>query len=279
MSTKISTCNKESPLEGAFVNAMIAVDWQIAGLGLVTPSCAAYDNVRPSPMTLLSRPTSRGAAEYNNACVNTLAVRKTVTTPRHQGHVPGAVCVTKQTGVCSMLFKNIFTAICCVAVLAGCAAGMTSNPASPQDIYSQTKVSHDPHTKTIHVNGPLVFVEDGLVLGDGYSAFVNEKGGKITTGLFFAARFKEWAYLEKAYSEGKPYTLQKINSEVERCGAKSCTLTEAVGIPLSLQQMRQLAKKEVFSIKLSGRTGSKVFTIPGTYFQGVLQKYDETKKK
>lgn len=50
--------------------------------GASYPSCAAYDSIKPLPVMLLSRPKVGEQRNTIAPSVNTLAVHKTVTTPR-----------------------------------------------------------------------------------------------------------------------------------------------------------------------------------------------------
>lgn len=181
-----------------------------------------------------------------------------------------------------MRYKKFMITLCCLW-LSGCAGGMANNsaavnPANPQAVYSATKVDFDPQENKTTISAPMIFAGD-FVMNDAYSAFIDIKAnGSKSGGVFFAARFTDWAYLDTAYSEGKKYPLKKINQEVETCSGGNCLLTEGVGLDLSMNQIRQLGKKNVFSVKLVGRAGYRVFNIPGAYFQGLLKKLEETKK-
>jgi hypothetical protein len=79
--------------------------------------------------------------------------------------------------------------------------------------------------------------------------------------------------LDSAYSEGQRLDVTKIDSNVS-CRRYGCAHYEHIGINFDIDTLRKLVLKDIVSIKLAGRRGSRVIDIPGQYFAGFLAAID-----
>lgn len=156
-----------------------------------------------------------------------------------------------------------------IVILRSCAAGL--DPRNPSDVAARTEVQSDPHDAITRDKGPTVdsFEDRTSYFPRAWSS----SDGVRTAQLEVRANFSDWAFLDSAYSEGQSVDVTKIDSTVS-CGRYGCSHYEHISVNLSIDTLRNLASKDIVSIKIAGRRGSRVIDIPGQYIKGFLAAID-----
>ncbi len=107
-----------------------------------------------------------------------------------------------------------------------------------------------------------------------------EKNEPLVIQLYVRALVvDEWAFYDRAYSEGKQLDVTQIDREVGDCKYGDCLMNEDIAINLTLEQLEKLAHKPAFNFKLYGKGGEAEYTINGAYFKGFLKAFNTARAK
>lgn len=172
-----------------------------------------------------------------------------------------------------------------VSLTSGCGAMISEmagipivDPYSGMEVQQHTEVNYDPYEDVVKVVGPMIYAENNIL---GHTYLLRMWGSRTESGvvsltscqLYVHASFDDWAFLDRAYSQGKSYQVVKIDSEVAFCSGASyggCTVFEDVGVTLSVSECKRRGQDSGFSVKVAGTGGSVVLDVPAAYFQGVM---------
>lgn len=151
------------------------------------------------------------------------------------------------------------------------------DPTNMVEVKKETVINYDVHENLITISGPSIFAQNNLS-GHRYHLRVWQKGKNATAidsgQLYVTANFNEWAFLDRAYRNGKKLKFTQISRDVGSCSAQSgCHIQEIVGIDLTSKELKKIARSgEDFSLKIAGSSGMLTFSVPSAYFRGVLSK-------
>lgn len=176
------------------------------------------------------------------------------------------------------------TIVACVLALGACGGIISEmhgipivDPSNPVDVRAHTKFEYDQHRDVHQATGPLIYAQRNIT-GHIYLIRAWSKTSDFTgparAQLYVTARFDDWAFLDRAHSNGRRVSLTEIDRDVS-CASRRCTVSETVGINLTMTQLEGLAAEPLFSVKISGRRGALVLDVPGDYFGGVLKAIKE----
>jgi len=169
--------------------------------------------------------------------------------------------------------KFFITTITCF-FLTGCGGlilAATGNPAvnvnDPALVRIHTKVYADSHTGTTTYIGPTVYYEDNIF---GNTYFLRGWGADKGIQVYVSTTFRDWVFLEEAWSNGIKFEVTVIDREVGSCSQYGCSVKETVGVNLSAADVIGFSIKEKggLSLKVMGKRGSTVLYIPAAYFAG-----------
>jgi hypothetical protein len=162
----------------------------------------------------------------------------------------------------SMLFV---TALCCLFLTACVSAN------DPVAVAKGTNTSFNPHTGLTTTSGAPSPINGNILEGMYNIRTIKGTDGHSVHQIYLAVSSDGWMFLHSAHAYGKPLNFLAIDRAVGYCSKYGCSVTETVGITMSEDELRQLALSG-FIFQLSGQRGSRVVTIPATYFQGYLSK-------
>ena len=79
-----------------------------------------------------------------------------------------------------------------------------------------------------------------------------------------------WRFYSAAYdSDGNPLPTQKISRTVNWCGRYVCSYLEVLGIDITRKYLEE-RKESGIAVKISGKNGEEVLSIPAAYVQAFL---------
>lgn len=168
--------------------------------------------------------------------------------------------------------KKILCVLAACLFLTGCLA--TVDPNNFQQVAAAVRGDYSPYQKTYTIRGPEVMIGSVMDLRGSYfmRAFTAPEKKRVTSfQIYVQARFPEWAFLDRAYSEGKNYDVTEISRDVGQCSTYGCTVWEDVGINLTYGQIQKIIKNQGFMVQVRGNRGEISFFVPRTYFEAFLQ--------
>ena len=150
-------------------------------------------------------------------------------------------------------------------------------PPSAVVFAEKTTETYDSHRSLIITRGVRVKCHKVVDCPSGYECYV---GGareyhyflrKIDSEyssilqLYVIVVFKEWAFLESAYSYGKTLDIYLIDTR-----ASAYNVVEEIAINFTKEEIEVLAGKNVFETLIAGKRNSVEISVPGAYFRGFL---------
>jgi len=150
------------------------------------------------------------------------------------------------------------------------------NPFDEAQIAQHTTVSYDPHEDIVTVKGPIIYVQNNIF---GPTYFLRAWGSRGSSGsvnltscqLYVHATFDDWAFLDRAYSQGTSYDVTQIDSKVGSCSSYGgCSVSEDIGVNLPIAECKERGESSGFDVKVSGSGGSLVVDVPASYFRVVI---------
>ena len=165
-----------------------------------------------------------------------------------------------------------------IVVMSGCGrtiAAMSGiqiiNPNDFVAVSANTTDKHDRHVGIRRITGPTIYAQNNLL---GHTYFLRAWGkpskDNFKVQLYISARLKNWAFLNRAYSHGRNLDLIEISRDVVSCSGYGCSLREDVAINFSIKEVREIAQRTTYELKIIGQRGSIEISAPGNYFRGFL---------
>ena len=167
--------------------------------------------------------------------------------------------------------------------MSGCSAAMMQaldasysgavGPTTAEEFRLASTPSLDTYTGMVRVTGPTLKRSDSWQM---LRAWRLKDSNKWSVQVYVVAILPEWAFLDRAYADGKAYDTTQISREVASCSgySNSCTVTETIGIDFSHAEFKNLAVSD-FDYKLSGSRGEVTSVISAAYMQGFLQRLEQ----
>ena len=151
-------------------------------------------------------------------------------------------------------------------------------PSDYSAIKSGMKTSIDEHEGSISVTAPSIKIPAQKWPSRGGNYYlINVRNVKedvsddSSVTIIVGAYFYKWAFLEQAHSKGEKLDFVKGFKNVVYCNRGSCNLSEAVGILLTLGEIKKnILPNKSFVFKISGIGGSIVVDIPKAYFKAFV---------
>jgi hypothetical protein len=144
------------------------------------------------------------------------------------------------------------------------------DPTDEQSVALQTTVEFDSHENLTRIKAPWARTQarDKYML----RSITKQPGEFYATQLYISARFDRWAFLDRAHSEGRRLDVTEVAREVDRhpCGTGYCTVREDIAVNLTMGELREIAKKPMFVVKVSGAKGYILVDVPSAYIKGFL---------
>ena len=182
------------------------------------------------------------------------------------------------------MLRTIAAIVAISAALAGCNIPGTQ-PLFPEvnvhdaaEVAAKTTREADPYRNVTVVWGPFYagwpndrnYVYWRVRIWQDPSKPETDGDGQVYASTHF---FDEWAFLDSAYAlGGRELDFVQIDRQVDNC-TYGCMMVETFGINLTAAELRDAAR-EGLKFKAQGRKGSREFSIPAAYFQGVLAAAD-----
>lgn len=147
--------------------------------------------------------------------------------------------------------------------------------ADPNDyvqIRDRTETTYDPAEDSTEIKGPLVFPERNI---SSHSYFLRALfSGRQTDDpseiqLHVSAYLSDWAFLDRAYSQGRRLSVTEISREVGSCSAFGCSKHEDLAINLTLADLESYSDNGL-EVKIEGDQGSITLAVPSPYFRAFL---------
>ena len=151
-----------------------------------------------------------------------------------------------------------------------------------ESVKNSIEMTTDIHVGSKKLEGPRIYLVFSRTDGGSGSYFLRssanvskEYNDKSTVQLYVIATFPNWRFLKSAYSEGKKYSTTQIERETGTCGSYGCSLNEHITIDFTLGQIKkEILDKSVFTVKLVGRKGDFVFSVPIAYFEAFVDRLE-----
>lgn len=145
------------------------------------------------------------------------------------------------------------------------------DPADAAEVRERTEMETDVHQARVKFKGPIVYARDNI-LKDHYflRAWLSTEvpGTYSVLQIYVVTVSDDWLFLDTARSYGKSYRVSQIDREVSDCDSYGkCTFTEQIGVNLTPQDVTRFGETG-FDFQVSGRGGSREFSIPAGYFKG-----------
>lgn len=160
----------------------------------------------------------------------------------------------------------------CSAVLISMYGVEFADPSDYAQIRDRTKTTYDPVEDSTEIKGPLVFPQRNT---SSHSYFLRALfAGRQTDDpseiqLHVSAYLSDWAFFDRAYSQGRRLSVTEISREVGSCSAFACSKHEDLAINLTLADLESYAS-DGLEVRIEGNQGSMTLAVPSPYFQAFL---------
>lgn len=159
-----------------------------------------------------------------------------------------------------------------VAVLCACIAGCV-NANDPNAVAQGTSASFNQYTGLQNFAGPVSPLNGNILQGT-FMVRGTRKGNASIADTFHqiyvTVSADGWLFLNSAWANGQALRFVAIDRSVSTCGSYGCIIDETVGVNFTYDELVRMASTG-FSFQLRGQRGSRVVTIPASYFQGYLK--------
>jgi len=155
-------------------------------------------------------------------------------------------------------------------------------------VKSKVKFLHDPHIGARTATAPEIKYKDAgrNKWLDGYNIYnligidVGRDGANTINFSDVQLRIRqttqgEWPFYNAAYSAGEQFEFTKVDSDVDCLGGGVCYKKEVVGVDMTMDQLREISERPMFTVKIVGKRNNMVVEIPQSYIQGFLAAVDE----
>ena len=140
------------------------------------------------------------------------------------------------------------------------------------DVAKATKVSRDPYSKTVWVNGPDIPYTQYGCSGSYFLRSLATRGGLNAIQLYVTYYSNQWAFLESAIShDGTTLTTRGVDREVYGAGS----IKEQVVVELPRSYLDAAADDTGLDIRVSGKRDSVIAKVEPHYIRGFLDKVDD----
>jgi len=171
--------------------------------------------------------------------------------------------------------KAVLLLIILISV-SGCGGTLASlygvNYANPNDynaVSVKTEIIYDSYEDQTKIKAPIVYAQNNL-FGHTYFLRAFAKGREYNNPsviqIYVDAYLQDWAFLDRAYANGRELNVTPISRDVGSCSSYGCTVHEHIGINITLAELLEYQGTGL-NVKISGNKGSITIAIPAVYFK------------